>query len=165
MELTSPQQSVLKINSKKGYILVDPEATEEARIVILSDSSSKEFQQTEENLIIYGPGDFEAGGILIKGVRNDSETIYSIDTGEGRVLLVQSTSLSKLADEDEYDAVIIKTVSPIEESVLSAISSNTVVVYGDAANIPEVIKTQRTSKLNLKKKDELTSNIVFLEKK
>jgi hypothetical protein len=165
MELTSPALNTLKINSKRGYILVDPETSEDAKIIILSDSSEREITQTPENLVIYGPGDYEASGILLKGARTDNETTYSIDAGEGKVLIVQSTSIAKLTDEDDYDAVIVKAVSPVDEAALSALSAQLVVVYGDPINIPEALKANKVSKLNLKKKEELTSNVVYLEKK
>ncbi len=165
MELTVPQLVTLKINTRKGYILVDPDAGEEAKVVILSDGSDKDIVQTPENLVIFGPGDFEASGILIKGTRNDYETMYSLDAGEGRVLVVQSTSISKLADEDDYDAVIVKVVSPVEEAALSAISSKLIVVYGDPEFIPEATKANKVNKINLKKIEDLSSNVVYLEKK
>lgn len=165
MELTSPLLNVLKINSKKGYVLIDPDTSEDAKIVILNDGSDKEIVQTDENLVIYGPGDFETAGILIKGARNDAETVYTIDAGEGRVLVAQSSSIAKLADEDEFDAVIVKAVSPVDEAVLSSLSSKLVVVYGDEANIPETIKANKVAKINLKKKEELPGNVIYLEKK
>lgn len=115
--------------------------------------------------MIYGPGDYEASGILIKGTRNDNQTMYSIDTGEGRILVVLSTSIAKLADEDDYDIVAVKAVTPIEESAVSSLSSNLVVVYGDEANIPDSLKEKKVAKVNLKKKEELGSNLVYLEKK
>lgn len=165
MELSVPSLSTLKISTKKGYILIDPETGEDAKVVILSDGSTKDIMQTSDNLVIYGPGDFESSGILIKGVRNDFETMYSIDAGEGRVLVVQSTSISKLADEDDYDAVIIKAVNEIDDAALSAISSKLVVVYGENEFIPESIKANSSTKLNLKKIEDLVSNVVYLEKK
>ncbi len=165
MELTSQRLNTLKINTKKGYLLIDPDSAEDAKIVILSDDSDQDIPQTSDYLVIYGPGDYEASGILVKGTRNDNQTMYSIDTGEGRILVVLSTSIAKLADEDDYDIVAVKAVSPIEESAVSSLSSNLVVVYGDEANIPDSLKEKRVAKVNLKKKEELGSNLVYLEKK
>jgi hypothetical protein len=165
MELTSPIINTLKINSKKGYLLIDPDSSEDAKIIILSDGSAKNIAQTDDNLVIYGPGDFEASGVLIKGTRQENETMYSIDTGEGRILWVPSTSIEKLAGEEEYDAVIVKAVSLVEEALLSSLSAKLVVVYGDPMNVPEMIRNNKTTKLNLKKRDELENNIIYLEKK
>jgi len=165
MELTSPTSSTLKISSKRGYILVDPETSEDAKVVILSDGSEKEINQTADNLVIFGPGDFEGSGILIKGTRPETETMYSIDTGEGRALLVSASSISKLTDVDEYDVVIVKATALVEEAVLAALSSKRVVVYGDQSFIPETLLATKTNKINLKKQEELTSNVVYLEKK
>lgn len=165
MELTSPRQNTLKINSKKGYILVDPDASEDAKIIILTDGSDDIIPQTPENLVIYGPGDFEASGILIKGTRPESETMYSIDSGDGRVLIVSSSSISKLTDVDDYDAIIVKAVGEVGDSTLAALSTQLVVVYGDEAFIPASLKEGKLNKINLKKKEELTTNVVYLEKK
>ena len=165
MELTSPQTGTLKINTKKGYVLIDPDTSDEAKIVILSDNSEKDVIQTESNLVIYGPGDYEASGILIKGSRPENETMYSIDTGEGRGLFVLSSSISKLPDEDDIDVVMVKAIGPVEEANLAALSTKLVVVYGDEANIPDTLKASKVNKINLKKPEELTSNVVYLEKK
>lgn len=165
MELTSPFNNTLRINTKKGYILVDPDSSEDAKIIILSDNSMQDIPQTSDNLVIYGPGDFEASGILIKGTRQDRETMYSVDTGEGRVLVVSSTSIAKLADEDDFDVVVVKATGSVDEAALSALTSKLVVVYGEDTNIPETLKAKKISKVSLKKRDEIEGNVVYLEKK
>lgn len=165
MELSSPHLNTLKISSKKGYILIDPDDSSDARIIILNDSEKNHIQQNQDNLVIYGPGDFEASGILVKGQRIDSETIYTIDSNEGKVLVAQSPAIAKLTDEDDYDAVVIKVIETVDEAGLSAISTKLVVVYGDPAFIPDGIKNNKISKLNLKKVEDLGGSIVYLEKK
>jgi len=165
MELTSPRLNTLKISTKRGYILIDPDASEDAKVIILSDNSDQDIQQTPENLVIYGPGDYEASGILIKGTRPATETMYSIDASEGRMLFVPSSSISKLADETEYDAIVVKALAPVNESELSALSPNLVVVYGDPQFMPETLIEKKANKVNLKKKEEFESNVVYLEKK
>lgn len=165
MELTSPSQNTLKINSKKGYMLIDSDSSEDAKVIILCDNSNTQIAQTPENLVIYGPGDFEASGILIKGTRNEAETMYTVDTGEGRILFVVSNSISKLTAEDDFDAIIVKAIAPVDESQLAALSTKLVVVYGEAANIPESLKVTKVSKINLKKQEEFSGNVVYLEKK
>lgn len=165
MELTVTSQNTLKINSKKGYLLIDPQTSDDAKIIIQTEVDAPDIAQTNENLVIYGPGDYESNGILVKGNKLDGGVSYSIDTEEGRVIFASSQSISKLTDEDDFDAVVIKAITPVEESSLSAISSGLIIVYGDEANIPANVKAHKTSKLNLNKRGELDSNLVFLEKK
>lgn len=165
MELTSPILNTLKITSKKGYLLVDPESGDEAKIVILSDNSEKDIVQDANNLVIFGPGDYEASGILIKGTRPESETMYSIDTGDGRMLLVSSNSIAKLADADDFDVIVVKAVNEISESALAALTSKLVVVYGDESFIPEPLRANKVSKINPRKREEMETNVVYLEKK
>lgn len=163
MELSLLYQQTLKISGKKGYVLFNPQTVEEATIVILDDNSNANFDS--EVLIIYGPGEFEAGGVVVKGSRPDASTIYEIDNGEGRALHVLSDSISKLSDEDDFDVIIIKAISPVEEAQLSTISSGLIVLYGEEENIPEKVKENKVNKISLRKKDELPGNIVYLVKK
>lgn len=165
MELTSPRNNTLKINTKRGYILVDPDISEDAKIIILSDGSTTDIQQTKDNLVIYGPGDFEASGILVKGTRGDDNTVYSIDSDEGRMLVASSSSISKLSDEDDFNAVVVKAVETVDEAALNALSSGLVIVYGDPSYIPQSLLDKKVNKINLKKIDEIGTNVVYLEKK
>lgn len=163
MELTLPYQQTLKITGKKGYVLFNPQSAEDAKIVILDESSDIDFDS--DVLCIYGPGEFEAGGIVVKGTRGEFSTRYDIDNDEGRALHVLSDSIAKLSDEEDFDVVIVKAIAPIEEAQLSAISTGLVVVYGEEVNIPEKIKENKVSKVAIRKKDELPGNIVYLVKK
>ncbi len=165
MELTSPLTNTLKINTRKGSVLIDPEGSDDARIIILSDNSKTDIRQTSEDLVIYGPGDYEAGGILIKGTRGDADTVYSIDTGEGRILITSSSSVSKLSDEDDYSAVVVRATNAVDEATLDALSTGLVVVYGDSAFIPQHLAEKKVNRVNLKKIDELDGKVVYLEKK
>lgn len=165
MELTSPSTNILKISSKKGYVLVDSDITDEAAIVVLSDNNTQGVKSEDGALIIQGPGEYEAKGIVVKGSRPDEDTTYIVDSGESTALLVSSSSIAKLSDEDDYDVVIVKADVPIDEAKLASLSSGLIVVYGDSNNIPEKVKETKSSKINLKKKEELGSNIVYLEKK
>ena len=165
MELSAPSSLTLKIASKKGIVLVNPSFTDTATIVLIDDNALDISEKYPDSLVIYGPGEFEASGIMIKGTRSEKDTMYVIDTGEGKVLHAISTSIQKLSDEDDYDVVVVRAVSPVEEASLSSLSSKLVVVYGDSENIPQTVKDNTVNKINLKKKDELNSNVVYLEKK
>lgn len=164
MELTQPYQNTLKINGKKGYVLFNPQVAEEAKIVILDDNSDSSVF-SDDTLCIYGPGEFEAGGIVVKGTRSEGSTMYEVENGEGRALHVLSDSIAKLTDEDDFDVVIIKAITPIEEAQLSSLSRGIIVVYGDLENVPEKVRESKVTKVSIRKKDELPGNIVFLEKK
>lgn len=164
MELTQPYQNTLKINGKKGYVLFNPQAAEDAKIIILDDQGDPS-QFSDDTLCVYGPGEFEAGGIVVKGTRTEGSTMYEIENGEGRALHVLSDSVGKLSDEEDFDVVIIKAITPIEEAQLTSLSSGIIVVYGDVVNIPDKVKESKVSKVLIRKKEELPSNIVYLEKK
>ena len=163
MELTVPYQQTLKITGKNGHVLFSPQTADDAKIIILDDASDSSFD--DDVLCIYGPGEYEAGGIIVKGNRQEGSTKYEIDNGEGRALHVLSDSIAKLTDEDDFDVVIVKANGPLEESQLTSISSGIIVVYGEEGNIPEKIKENKVTKVTLRKKEELPANIVYLVKK
>ena len=165
MELTSPNSLTLKIASKRGVVLINPSFVDDAKVVIIDDNLPDISEKYPDTLVIYGPGEFEVNGIMIKGARSENDTMYVIDTGEGKILHAISTSIAKLSDEDDYDVVAVKAVAPVEEAQLTSLSSKLIVVYGESSNIPQAIKDNTVNKISLKKKDELTSNIVYLERK
>ena len=165
MELTAPNGATLKINSKKGNVLINPEFTDDAKIVIIDDGAPDISSKYSDSLVIYGPGEYEANGIMVKGTRGEDKTMYVIDTGEGKILHVLSSSSSKLSNEDEFDLVVVKAVAPVEEADLTSLSSKLVVVYGDEQNIAPVIRENRTNKVNLKKSEDITTNVGNLEKR
>lgn len=165
MELTSPGAKTLKVNSKKGAVLFDPEYSDDCKIVISEDDAPDVSQKFQDTLVIYGPGEFEVGGIMVKGTRNDDKTMYEVDTGEGKMLHALSTSISKLSTEDEYDVVVVRAVSKVEEADLSSLSSKLVVVYGPEENVGDSLKTNKINKVSLKKLEDITTNVVYLEKK
>lgn len=165
MELTSPAGTSLKINSKKGSVIINPDTTDDAKIVIIDDDAPDISNKFPDTLVIFGPGEFEVGGIMVKGTRQEGNTTYEIDAEEGKVLHVLSNSISKLSTEDEYEAVIVKALTSLEESDVSSLSSKLVVVYGDPQNISDSLKQNKVNKINLRKRDEITTNVVYLEKK
>jgi hypothetical protein len=165
MELTSQSTGSLRLNSKRGQLYINPVISDNAKIIILNDNAEDNIAHNHETLVIYGPGDFEASGILVKGTRKESDTFYTIDTDEARILYAVSTSISKLSVDDDIDVVVVRVTTPVEEGVLSSLSSKLVVVFGEKENVPEAVLANSVQKINLKKKEELSSNIVYLEKK
>lgn len=165
MELTASSSNTLKVNTKKGAVLINPDSSEEAKIIILDDDADDISSKFPDSLVIYGPGEYEASGIMVKGKRADDKTMYEIDSGEGKILHALSTSISKVSTEDDFDAVVVRAISPVEEANLSSLSSKLVVVYGDISNIADSVKENKVNKINLRKLDDIASNVVFLEKK
>lgn len=157
--------SSLKIKTQKGDIFVGNESTDTPKIVILEDNTVLNTKYPEDTLVIYGPGDFEASGILIKGTRTERSTMYTIESNDGtRVLYVVSDSISNLSEENDYQAIIVKATGPVTDTDLSSLSSSLVVVFGEEKNIPETFKVSKINKVNLKKKDEAIGNLVYLSK-
>ena len=164
MELQRITATTIKISSKKGIVLIDPDTTPDSAIAIMSEEEGN-YETTDDTLIIEGAGEYEAKGISVKGVRIADTLSYEIDTEDSKLLFALSTSLEKLVDKDEFDGVLIKVVNALDEGKLAAVTSGLVILYGDEANIPDSLKQNKVSKVNLRKKEELPGNIIFLDKK
>lgn len=164
MELQRIAQNTIRISSKKGIILIDADLPPDASVVIMTNDEFI-YPTTDDTLIIEGAGEYEAKGIVVKGIAVAGVTTFEIDTEDSKLLFARSASLEKLSDKDEFDCVLIKVESMLDEGKLAAVTSGLVVLYGDEANIPDSLKEHRVSKVNLKKKEELPGNILFLEKK
>jgi len=164
MDLTRVSENTVRLAFKKGVVLLDPDTFPDAVIAIVTDDAGK-YETTEDTLIIEGPGEYETKGIVVKGSRAEGAVVYELDSGEGKIMFAQSTSLAKLADEDEFDAVLIKVVEELDEAKVTSLSSGLTIIYGPAEFVPAKIRENTVTKINLKKKEELGANIVYLAKK
>lgn len=163
MELSLENNNTLKISTKNGTVVINPTSSATGNILILSDNTSPSFDVPDSTLVIYGPGEYEASGILVKGTRPQTDTVYEISDANGKILYTTSNSISKLTDEEDFDAVVVRVVDSYDEAVLEALSANLLVIFGDSSQIPDEVKQNKIAKINLKKKDQLESKIVFLE--
>ena len=114
MELQRITATTIKISSKKGIVLIDPDTTPDAAIAIMTEDEGN-YDTTDDTLIIEGAGEYEAKGISVKGVRIADTLSYEIDTEDSKLLFALSTSLEKLVDKDEFDGVLIKVVNALDE--------------------------------------------------
>lgn len=164
MDLTRFGAQSVRLSLKKGSVTIDSDTTPDSAIAIMTEEVGK-YDTTDDVLIVEGPGEYESKGIVVKGSRVEGVTVYEIDSGDGKIMFALSSCLSKLSDEDEFDAVLIKAVDELDEAKIASLSSGLTIVYGDEALVPAKIKETTVYKINLKKKEELGANIVYLAKK
>lgn len=164
MEIQKLSSSSIKIKGKNASIVVDPQVKTEAEIIIATQPL--ELLETEkvegQRLTIFGPGEYEAGGISIAGKQEKNGFMYQILEGV-KIMLVSSDNISQLPDDEEYDSLIIKVVSDFKDDSLGPISRKCTVLYGDLslASIKSS-DVQDASKINLKKTQEITGKVFLL---
>lgn len=165
MEISRLQDSI-KIKTKTVSLVVEPHGINDAEVEIFTEDSSKFFQKNDgEKLIIKGPGDYEIKGVAISGERKGDDVIYRINDGQYTIILASLSAVSKIEIEDDESigAVVLKLNSKFDEGAVAPLSSSLILLYGDEANAPQN-NTSKREKVNLRKKDELDSSLVFLSR-
>lgn len=165
MEVSSVKDGSLKIKSKDLVISIDPTEVTEGRVVLYMstlDQDSKPF--TVDPLVIQGPGEYEIHGVSVTGRYVKGETAYSISDGTTTMLLLSSSSISGLKEEDEYSAIILKVNEEVTDTIFSTFASSVLLFFGDLGKINISSDNRKEmNKVNLKKREELTGSAILLK--
>ncbi|MCL4354379.1 hypothetical protein M1349_02800 [Patescibacteria group bacterium] len=164
MDISLTKDNSLKIKGKKTAIVTDPVSKTEADIVIITDSSaSYDLDKVEgKRLVIEGPGEYEVGGVSIVAKNIKGDLVFYI-TDFSRILLLPASAVSKIQEEDEFDAVIIKVQEKINEDAFSAFNSKSFILYGDLSQATlKSENIEKTNKVSLKKTGEYFGKIIML---
>jgi len=163
MEIQFLPKEGLKIKTKEVTFLAPPFGKIDCDVILAF--SQKEIPATDK-MAFYGPGEYEISGVSIKGIMENGTLLYSISEDTQKILLGRSTaSLTDMKDTEGYTAVIVRIDTKATENLLSGVSSEIVVLYGDSCEEgldPTTIK--KTEKINLKKIEELKEFTVILGK-
>lgn len=165
MEVSFLKDSSIKIKTKNATIVTNPVIKVQAEVVILTSSVSVFDKEKVEGVkvVISGPGEYEVGGVAITGRDMKGETVYTVSTDSMTVLLLPSSALSKIKEEDEYAAMIIEANADVKDSDFTSFPSNFFIFYGNEAHLPQGIdKPSKVGKINLRKKEDLGGSIFYL---
>lgn len=165
MEISLLKDTSIKIKSKTCAVIVDPVSKTDGDVVILTNPADSliDAEKVESSKItIDGAGEYEIGGMSIT-IIDKGELLYSFYADSMKVLLLSESMLSKLKEEDEYNAIIVKVNEEVKDTVFSNLPSDLFIFYGDLEKVQlkeENIK--KVSKVNLKKKEEYEGSIILL---
>ncbi len=165
MDVSIIKDSSLRIKGNKTAIVIDPLPLKvEAQIAIVTGSSSDiSFEKVEGlKLIIEGPGEYEVGGVSVVVKRIKDDLCFDI-VENSKILFILSSAISKISQEEDYDAVIIKVNSKLTEDMFSAINSRLYILYGDM-NLATLKSenVEKTNRVSLKKAADTSEKIIIL---
>lgn len=162
MEIARLSGSSIRIKTKNAILVIDPQPKTEADAYLFTSTSNKFGSET---LSIYGPGEFEVKGVSIKGEKVEDFVCYDFLDESKRILVLPNLEAAKSRETEEYDAVIVNISQKTDDSLLSNIGSELLILYGDSSLITlDQNSVKKTEKINLKKADEFKGFTVFLEK-
>lgn len=163
MEIQFLPKEGLKIKTKEVTFLAPPFGKIDCDVIL--SFSQKDIPETDK-MALYGPGEYEISGVSIKGINENGTLLYSISEDTQKILLGGTTaSLTDMKDTEGYTVAIVRVDAKVTENLLSGVSSEIVVLYGDSAEEgldPTTIK--KTDKINLKKIEELKGFTVVLSR-
>lgn len=162
MDVIKVSDSGIKIKGKNVSLLVDPVGKVEGEIILELMQKGQDYSQVaNERLVISGPGEYEAGGMSI-AVKKVGDLFSAIVTEQEKVLIFPSSVLEKLADDDEYAAVILCVNSKITDDAFAPLNAKAVILYGNITDATVKNENQeKTTKINLKK-DAVNGKIFLL---
>lgn len=165
MEILKVSKNSIKIKGKQATVVTDPTEKSEAEIVIATEPQSALAldKLSSVRLVISGPGEYEVGGISVSCKKSKNSftcTLYE----NSKVLLVKSSAVQDIPDDEEYDCVIVQVVEPFSDEVLGPINTKCIVLYGDLAQAKiKTEDTQSVSKVSLKKLSEVQGKTFLFE--
>lgn len=138
MEIALVEKKSLKIKNKTASIVINPTGKPQqwnAIILIGEQSSSPSGLAEDGTLIINGPGEYEVLGVKISGIRNKTETVYSMNLDGVEVLFGTITGLSENQQKvKDHNIVCAATDTVVDASFVTSVASNAVLFYGDKAD-------------------------------
>src|ERR1039457_5118185 len=114
MEISILPHGSLRIKGKHAALVIDPQEKSVYNAAILLNKTQKNISLGDDIVILYGPGEYEVGGVKIKGSKGDQDTLYSINIDGIDLLLGKINSLDKMQHKlQEHNVVIISCDHPI----------------------------------------------------
>lgn len=164
MEISRAQEASVRIKTKELTIVVDPGEKFDEDVVLLTTPNA-DLSKYKDKLVFYGPGEFESKGVSIKCEKIKDGLVYEVIEDFRKILIGTTDSLSDIKESEGYSAVLVFAKDKIDDTAISGLSSELIIVYGSPENIvlgPETVK--KVEKLNLKKAEEFKGFVVYLSK-
>lgn len=170
MEISRSTETSIRIKTREITIVVDPGNLPAGRQefegdVVLLTTPGADTAKYKDVLVFYGPGEYEVRSVSIKCEKLGNGLVYKIIEDFRKVLVGTTDSLANIKETEGYTAALIFAKDKIDDTSISGLSSELVIVYGNPENValsPDTVK--KVDKLNLKKIEEFKGFVVYLSK-
>jgi len=136
MEISVQNTNSLKIRGKNAAVYINPQDKTSSynMAILLCNPSKSNLKIKDEVVIIDGPGEYEAGGIKVSGLRSESETVYTINLDNIDILLGSSVALDKIHQKlKEHNIAIVCAESLGNVAFATSLGMNALLFFGDKA--------------------------------
>jgi hypothetical protein len=158
MDIQIFDNDTLKIKLKKTTLAVDPKSKVtkfDADAVLVIDSETDPSRVNESRVTIVGAGEYEVSGLKISGIKSEKDVLYGLSSGNSNILVAKASSLEKISSDklDDYQIVILNADSDLNQSLITAMEPNIVILYGEknkeGAKLLGNESAQSTSKISI----------------
>jgi len=153
MEIQKVGKSSVKIKSKNISFVTSTFATGDSIPLFFTPS-----EESSESFFIEGPGEYEVGGVRIKGTREGEGVMYEITEDPITVFALNTAAVKALKGVDEGTILVVENNGDITADELNALDAYLTIVYGE----PLVGGTyEEVDKINLRKLEELKGIVIL----
>lgn len=136
MEITSTSPTSLKLKGKHASLLINPhdKSAQVNAAIVLGNIPSQDIKVKEDVVVFKGPGEYEAGGIKVTGIKGDISTVFSINIDGVDIAVGNLSDLEKLHQKmKEHNIALILANEVHDASFATSIASNTIAFFGTQA--------------------------------
>lgn len=130
----SPQSAKLKSKNAVFAINSEVKSSEFNGLFFFNSSDVKRAPIQDGVVVLDKPGEFEIGGVKVKGDRFDESTVFSLRIDGMNLLIAPLSVLEKSHGKlQEYDLVLVMVDKSIDPSFVSSLAISGVVYFGEFA--------------------------------
>lgn len=138
MEISTLSKNALKIRSKYATLIVDPSSemakTPSDGVLLLKSKHALLSKVEGQRLLVEGPGEFEIKGVKISAFDSNEHIAYDIRIDGLEIFVAKAEALQKTSEKvKDYHIVVVRADSNLNQSVITALSPQVVVLYGEKA--------------------------------
>ncbi len=147
MEIALVAHNSIRIKEKQTSFIIDPQEKVAASGVLLLKGDITNVKVEEESVLVFGPGEYEIGGIKLSGIRSDNDLLYSLNVAGVAVIIGEVKALEKMQQKLKEHNIVVALCNEVSNaSFLTTLATNVIMFYGEKAT--EV--SQSLSKENVK---------------
>lgn len=134
MEIASLPKASIRIKGKHAAVVVNPSGKHDDNASLFLDENVQSHFSVEDGVVVASPGEYEVGGLKIRGTRYDTNSTYSLLVDGVEVLLGKLSSIEKVHGKlSEHPIVIIDADVVVDPSFAIPLASNALILTGEKA--------------------------------
>jgi len=136
MEISVQDTNSLKIRGKHAAVYINPhDKTANYNMAILIGNPSKSSLKIKDDIVIInGPGEYEAGGIKVSGIKSENGTVYSLTLDNIELLLGDLEGLEKIHQKlKEHHVAVVHAGAVGNTSFATSLGMNALLYFGEKA--------------------------------